>query len=537
MKKVAILGKPNVGKSSLFNRFAKERIAITSDISGTTRDINKKLINLEGHDLQILDTGGIDESSALFSAVKQKTFAIAKEADLILYLVDGKTLPDDEDKKLFYSLQKLQKTCFLVINKIDNDKEKQRAYEFDSFGAKDSFYISVSHNRGINLLVRAMLIALDLPLLPASHTPQKAMQEDSLEDFLELLESKPQEEPQKISIGIIGRVNVGKSSLLNALIGEERSVVSDVEGTTIDPVDESIIFDNHTLHFVDTAGLRKRGKIKGIEKFALERTNKILEKSDIALLVLDVSTPFVELDEKISSLVDKFSLGVIIVLNKWDIRIAEYKEIIATLEHKMKFLKYAPVLTISALNKRHTKELKQKILQVYQNFSYRIPTSKLNDTILEATRRHPLPSDHGKLVRIYYATQYDTCPPRISLVMNRPKSLHFSYKRYLVNHLRSHFDFEGTPIIITPRDKKNAKSHDEQHDNQHDEQESSEPHYTADARPYGSNQAPHAQDSDKSRRESYKDAHKDTRKDSHKSTDQASQAPYDHPELDDDPTT
>ena len=507
MKKVAILGKPNVGKSSLFNRFAKERIAITSDISGTTRDINKKLINLEGHDLQILDTGGIDESSALFSAVKQKTFAIAKEADLILYLVDGKTLPDDEDKKLFYSLQKLQKTCFLVINKIDNDKEKQRAYEFDSFGAKDSFYISVSHNRGINLLVRAMLLTLDLPLLPASHTPQKSAQEDSLEDFLELLESKP----QKISIGIIGRVNVGKSSLLNALIGEERSVVSDVEGTTIDPVDESIIFDNHTLHFVDTAGLRKRGKIKGIEKFALERTNKILEKSDIALLVLDVSTPFVELDEKISSLVDKFSLGVIIVLNKWDIRIAEYKEIIATLEHKMKFLKYAPVLTISALNKRHIKELKQKILQVYQNFSYRIPTSKLNDTILEATRRHPLPSDHGKLVRIYYATQYDTCPPRISLVMNRPKSLHFSYKRYLVNHLRSHFDFEGTPIIITPRDKKNAKSHDEQHDSQHDEQrESSEPHYSQesyaqDARPYES--------------------------------DQASQAPYDHHELDDDPTT
>ena len=542
MKKVAILGKPNVGKSSLFNRFAKERIAITSDISGTTRDINKKLINLEGHDLQILDTGGIDESSALFSAVKQKTFAIAKEADLILYLVDGKTLPDDEDKKLFYSLQKLQKTCFLVINKIDNDKEKQRAYEFDSFGAKDSFYISVSHNRGINLLVRAMLLALDLPLLPASHTPQKSAQEDSLEDsledFLELLESKPQEEPQKISIGIIGRVNVGKSSLLNALIGEERSVVSDVEGTTIDPIDESIIFDNHTLHFVDTAGLRKRGKIKGIEKFALERTNKILEKSDIALLVLDVSTPFVELDEKISSLVDKFSLGVIIVLNKWDIRIAEYKEIIATLEHKMKFLKYAPVLTISALNKRHIKELKQKILQVYQNFSYRIPTSKLNDTILEATRRHPLPSDHGKLVRIYYATQYDTCPPRISLVMNRPKSLHFSYKRYLVNHLRSHFDFEGTPIVITPRDKKNAKSHDEQRDNQYDEErESSEPHYTADARPYGSNQTPHAQDSDKSRQESYKDAHKEARKDSHKSTDQTSQAPHDHPELDDDPTT
>lgn len=452
MKKIAILGKPNVGKSSLFNRLAKERIAITSDISGTTRDVNKKIIQLEEHPIQILDTGGIDESTELFSKVKNLTFKTAQEADLILYLVDGKHLPDDEDRKLFYALQKIQNNCFLVINKIDNDKEKQNAYEFDSFGAHNSFFISVSHNRGINFLIQSILYHLGL------HNT-KNLQQESLE---ELLENMPEESPTEaqeeiIHVGIIGRVNVGKSSLLNALIGEERSVVSAIEGTTIDPVDEIIEFQNKKICFVDTAGLRRRSKIKGIEKFALDRTNKILEKSHIALLVLDVSTTFVELDEKISSLVDKHSLGVIIVLNKWDIKIKEYKEIITELKRKFKFLEYAPILTVSALNKRHITDLKQKILEVYQNFSYRIPTSTLNNTILEATKKHPLPSDHGKIVRIYYATQYDTNPPQISLVMNRPKSLHFSYKRYLVNYLRDHFNFEGTPIILTPKDKKSIK--------------------------------------------------------------------------------
>lgn len=455
MKKIAILGKPNVGKSSLFNRLAKERIAITSDISGTTRDVNKKVIQLEEHLVQILDTGGIDKSTELFEKVKQIAFETAKEADLILYLVDGKKIPDDEDKKLFYALQKIQPKSFLIINKIDNDKEKQFAYDFYNFGVHNSFFISVSHNRGVNFLIQSILYHLNLH-------KTNMLQQESLEDFLEndlyqIPSTIQEEDKDSICVGIIGRVNVGKSSLLNALIGKERSVVSPIEGTTIDPVDEVIEFKNQKICFVDTAGLRRRSKIKGIEKFALDRTNKILEKSHIALLVLDVSTNFVELDEKISSLVDKHSLGVIIVLNKWDIRIKEHKEIITELKRKFKFLEYAPVLTVSALNKRHITELKQKILDVYQNFSYRISTSTLNNTILEATKKHPLPSNHGKIVRIYYATQYDTNPPQISLVMNRPKSLHFSYKRYLINYLREHFNFEGTPIILTPKDKKNIK--------------------------------------------------------------------------------
>ncbi|PAF51494.1 ribosome biogenesis GTPase Der [Helicobacter sp. 13S00477-4] len=449
MKKIAILGKPNVGKSSLFNRFAKERIAITSEISGTTRDVNKKIIMLNGNEIEICDTGGLDDSSSLFLHVKDLSLKTAREADVVIYLTDGKVIPQDDDKKLFRELCKINNKCFLVVNKIDNDKDKQLAYDFVSFGTKDISFISVSHNRGISNLIEKILLQLGFKT-------EVLYNQDEDEDIVEYIQNI-QEDPQKpddaIRVGIIGRVNVGKSSLLNALIGEERSVVSEIGGTTIDPVDENIFIDNKQVCFVDTAGIRRRGKIEGIEKYAMDRTNKVLQKSHICLLVLDVSVSFVELDEKISSLVDKYALGVIIVLNKWDIRRAEYKEIIAELKRKFRFLEYAPILTISALNHRHIKELKEKILEVYKYFSYRIPTSILNETISEATKRHSLPSDHGKIVKIYYATQYDTKPPRISLVMNRPKALHFSYKRYLVNVMREKFSFLGTPIIFIPKGK------------------------------------------------------------------------------------
>ncbi|MDO7253728.1 ribosome biogenesis GTPase Der [Helicobacter cappadocius] len=462
MKKIAILGKPNVGKSSLFNRLIKERVAITSEISGTTRDVNKKIASIEGNEIQIFDTGGIDESTLLFSKVKELSLKSAKEADVVLYLVDGKLIPQDDDKKLFRQISKINKKCFLVVNKIDNDKEKQLAYDFNSFGTKDLYFISVSHNRGVKALIEGVLFELGLE----ENMMLNADEEEDILDFIQNSQEDRQEIDEnpyenQINVGIIGRVNVGKSSLLNALIGKERSVVSEVAGTTIDPVDEKINIGDKEVCFVDTAGIRRKSKIEGIEKYALDRTQKILEKSHIALLVLDVSTPFVELDERISSLVDKYSLGVIVVLNKWDIRHSEYQVIMAEFKRKFRFLEYAPVLTLSANTHRHIKELKEKILEVYEYFSYRIPTSILNETISQATRRHLLPSDHGKIVKIYYATQYDTCPPKIALVMNRPKSLHFSYKRYLVNVMREKFGFVGTPIIFTPRDKTQAKQRDE----------------------------------------------------------------------------
>ncbi|WQW37444.1 ribosome biogenesis GTPase Der [Helicobacter pylori] len=452
LKTIAILGQPNVGKSSLFNRLARERIAITSDFAGTTRDINKRKIALNGHEVELLDTGGMAKDALLSKEIKALNLKAAQMSDLILYVVDGKSIPSDEDLKLFREVFKINPNCFLVINKIDNDKEKERAYAFSSFGVPKSFNISVSHNRGISALIDAVLNALDL---------NQIIEQDLDADILESLENNaPKEETKEeevIQVGIIGRVNVGKSSLLNALTKKERSLVSSVAGTTIDPIDETILIGDQKICFVDTAGIRHRGKILGIEKYALERTQKALEKSHIALLVLDVSAPFVELDEKISSLADKHSLGIILILNKWDIRYAPYEEIMATLKRKFRFLEYAPVITTSCLKARHIDEIKHKIIEVYECFSKRIPTSLLNSVISQATQKHPLPSDGGKLVKVYYATQFATKPPQISLIMNRPKALHFSYKRYLINTLRKEFNFLGTPLILNAKDKKSAQ--------------------------------------------------------------------------------
>ncbi|WRD54128.1 ribosome biogenesis GTPase Der [Helicobacter pylori] len=452
LKTIAILGQPNVGKSSLFNRLARERIAITSDFAGTTRDINKRKIALNGHEVELLDTGGMAKDALLSKEIKALNLKASQMSDLILYVVDGKSIPSDEDLKLFREVFKTNPNCFLVINKIDNDKEKERAYAFSSFGMPKSFNISVSHNRGISALIDAILNALNL---------NQIIEQDLDADILESLENNaPKEETKEeeiIQVGIIGRVNVGKSSLLNALTKKERSLVSSVAGTTIDPIDETILIGDQKICFVDTAGIRHRGKILGIEKYALERTQKALEKSHIALLVLDVSAPFVELDEKISSLADKHSLGIILILNKWDIRYAPYEEIMATLKRKFRFLEYAPVITTSCLKTRHIDEIKHKIIEVYECFSKRIPTSLLNSVINQATQKHPLPSDGGKLVKVYYATQFATKPPQISLIMNRPKALHFSYKRYLINTLRKEFNFLGTPLILNAKDKKSAQ--------------------------------------------------------------------------------
>ncbi|RVY21995.1 ribosome biogenesis GTPase Der [Helicobacter pylori] len=453
LKTIAILGQPNVGKSSLFNRLARERIAITSDFAGTTRDINKRKIALNGHEVELLDTGGMAKDALLSKEIKALNLKAAQMSDLILYIVDGKSIPSDEDLKLFREVFKINPNCFLVINKIDNDKEKERAYAFSSFGMPKSFNISVSHNRGISALIDAVLNALNL---------NQIIEQDLDADILESLETpnnalEETKEEEIIQVGIIGRVNVGKSSLLNALTKKERSLVSSVAGTTIDPIDETILIGDQKICFVDTAGIRHRGKILGIEKYALERTQKALEKSHIALLVLDVSAPFVELDEKISSLADKHSLGIILILNKWDIRYAPYEEIMATLKRKFRFLEYAPVITTSCLKARHIDEIKHKIIEVYECFSKRIPTSLLNSVIFQATQKHPLPSDGGKLVKVYYATQFATKPPQISLIMNRPKALHFSYKRYLINTLRKEFNFLGTPLILNAKDKKNAQ--------------------------------------------------------------------------------
>ncbi|MBF7044772.1 ribosome biogenesis GTPase Der [Campylobacter volucris] len=460
MQSIILIGKPNVGKSSLFNRLARKRIAITSDISGTTRDTNKVEVQIDGKKALLIDSGGLDESNELFKNVKANSLKAAKNSDIIFYMVDGKFLPGDEDKAFFYEMKKLNKPIALIINKIDNKKDEERSWEFSSFGVKEIFNISVTHNIGID----------ELCMWAGKFLNENFLSQDEEEDFDAYLENFDEIsgdfklkniDENHIKVGIIGRVNVGKSSLLNALVKEERSVVSDIAGTTIDPVNECIMHKDKIIEFVDTAGIRKRGKIQGLERYALNRTEYALANAQIALLVLDASEGFNELDERIAGLAAKHYLGVIIVLNKWDKSELDFDKTLKELKlDRFKFLAYAPVVSVSALSGKRVHVLLDKILEIFANFTQKIPTAKLNTLIEEATRAHPLPHDYGKLVKIYYAVQYDLAPPKIALIMNRPKALHFSYKRYLQNQIRKKFNFEGVPLIIASR-KKGSKDEQE----------------------------------------------------------------------------
>ncbi|MCX2683264.1 ribosome biogenesis GTPase Der [Campylobacter sp. MIT 21-1685] len=442
MQSILLIGKPNVGKSSLFNRMARQRIAITSTVSGTTRDSNKKEIQIQNKKALLIDSGGLDESNELFKAVKKNTLKMAKQSDILLYIVDGKFAPNDEDRQFFYTLKKLKKPMALLVNKIDSKKDEERAWEFVNFGVKEFFTLSVTHNTGLDELYSWLEKLLESDLLVENNFSYN--QKTAFHNADE----------KHIRVGIVGRVNVGKSSLLNALVKEQRSVVSEFAGTTVDPVNETLLYRDKIIEFVDTAGIRKRGKIVGLEKFALNRTEKILEQAQIALLVLDSNEGFNELDERIAGLIAKHYLGVIIVLNKWDKSLYEFDKVLKELKlDRFKFFAYAPVVSVSALTGKRVPMLLDKIVEVFENYIQKIPTAKLNELIQEALTTHPLPHQRGKGVKIYYAVQYDFSPPKIALIMNRPKALHFSYKRYLQNKLRTVFQLQGVPLILSSRKK------------------------------------------------------------------------------------
>ncbi len=493
MKKIAIIGRPNVGKSSLFNRIVKKRDAITSEQAGTTRDVKRRTAIIINKEVQLLDTGGLDKGCELFDKIKEMSLKAAYKADIILYMVDGKSLPEDEDKKLFYELQAMGKDMALVVNKIDNDKMKEKLWDYYEFGTDAIFGISVAHNRNtIELLEWIASKVPDSDIIKDEDESEEEDDDDDIsiiepqtndEDFFSNITPHDEEDDgftywdddemdgviiddtifgqndkikefdeddvNHIKIAIIGRTNVGKSSLLNALLGEERSVVSSIAGTTIDPIDETIDYKDKQFTFVDTAGLRRRGKIVGIEKYALMRTTEMLENSNMALVVLDASQPFLDLDEKIAGLVDSNRLGCIIVLNKWDIsKREEHDKIITDIRDRFKFLAYAPIITLSALTHQRVDKLHDLILEINKNYSQRISTSALNEAMEKAMRRHQLPSMRGQVIRIYYVTQYETRPPKIAIVMNKPSGLHFTYRRYLTNKLREAFNFTGTPLLF-----------------------------------------------------------------------------------------
>lgn len=484
MKTIILIGRPNVGKSSLFNRLAGRRVAITSDIAGTTRDTNRAKISIDDIECVIIDSGGLDESNELWRAVRKNSLEAATNADIIIFMVDGKLYPDEIDKKIFYELSKLKKPIALVVNKIDSKKDELRAKEFISFGAKDVFELSVSHNSGTDEL-RAWIYQhlqanknkkieqdfdeylenFDKNGQYLGEISTQNVLDDDIAQLSEILkdEIEPDEDytNKNIKVGIVGRVNVGKSSLLNALVKKQRSVVSAIDGTTIDPVNEKISVlckqnEIKTFEFIDTAGIRRRGKIEGIEKYALLRTQKILENADIALLILDASQGINELDERIAGLASKHELGVIIVLNKWDKIGSDEKafdKICLEIKDRFKFLSYAPIISISALGGKRVHKIYDLILSVYQNYTKKLQTAKLNEILTKAQLKHPPAREHGRAVKIYYGVQFGFGPPRIALIANKPRALHFSYMRYLQNQIRENFDLTGTPVVLIPKNK------------------------------------------------------------------------------------
>jgi GTP-binding protein len=433
MDKVTLIGKANAGKSSLFNYFLKKRIAIISDIKGTTRDIKKQEVALSDKKCHFFDTGGFDKSkNEIFAQVSVSAIEMAKDSSVVLFIVDANSNLDDEDKKIIFNLQKQGKKVALILNKIDDYKGD--LWDFYSFGFNDKniFEVSVLHKIGLKKLTSWVY----------EHINKEQI-------------AKIKESEQKLKIAIIGRENVGKSSILNAICLKKISVVSSIRGTTIDPVNTSIFHKNNEFVFIDTAGLRQRGKIKDLAKYALTRTRDLLAQSNLALIVLDASTGFYDLDEKIASLVDQYGLSCIFVLNKWDKNYDNFEQCKKDVRDRFKFLYYANIIAFSALSTRGVTQLKNMILKTYKNYERRIPTSKLNDTIKKATIKHSLPSPNGANLKIYYASQFKTSPPTIALIMNKPKLLHFSYKRYLINFLRKEYDFIGTPILIQTKQRDN----------------------------------------------------------------------------------
>ncbi len=436
---VAIVGRPNVGKSTIFNRLVGERLAIVEDKPGVTRDRIYGSTEWNGVPFSIIDTGGIElqgEDMILKSIKVQAELAI-DEANAIIFVVDAKAGLTPADQEVAELLYRSNKPIVLAVNKVDNLQRQDDIYDFYTLGFADVIGISGAHGTGFGDLLDAVVMKLP-------HEVDDTYDEDV------------------IKISLIGRPNVGKSSLVNAILGEERVIVSDVAGTTRDAIDTPFTRDDERYVLIDTAGIRKRGKIyEQTEKYSVMRAMKAIERSDVVLIVLNAEEGIVEQDKHIAGYAHEAGKACIFVVNKWD-ALEKDDKTLHQFERKIRdhflFMDYAPVLFVSAKTKQRLTRILPLVNHVAEQHAMRIATHVLNDVIGDAVATNAPPTDKGRRLRINYATQVGVKPPTFVLFVNDPDLMHFSYERYLENKIRQAFEFQGTPIKIFTRKKSESRS-------------------------------------------------------------------------------
>lgn len=429
---VAIVGRPNVGKSTIFNKLIGKKVAIIEDTPGVTRDRIYGTVNYNNYRFHLIDTGGIDVSKEEFNSeiIVQANIAI-DEADTIVFVVDGLEELNQNDYTIRDILMKSGKRVIVAINKLDNIKREDNLYNYYELGFDTLLPVSAEHKLGLTDLL-----------------------DEIVKDFKEYEEDE--EEDTRIKFCLIGRPNVGKSSLVNALLNEEKVIVSPIAGTTRDAVDTEFIYNKKEYVAIDTAGIRKSGKIyENIEKYSVLRSMKAIERSDVCLLIINAEEGIIEHDKHIASYALEEGKPIIIVVNKWDTvkdknDIASFTKLVRA---EFKFLSFAPVTFVSALTKKRIFTIMPEIDKVYENSHKEIKTNILNEVIRDAVLLKAPPSYKGKRLKISFAQQTGTTPPKFTLFVNSNKLIHFSYERYLENKLRENFDLEGTPIILEYKNK------------------------------------------------------------------------------------
>lgn len=427
---VALVGRPNVGKSTIFNKIVGQKISIIEDTPGVTRDRIYSEATYNNYKFNIIDTGGIDISNERFNDnIKVQASIAIDEADIVLFVVDGKEGLTANDFVVRDMLRKAAKKVIIVINKMDTNKSMENIYDFYELGFE--YYIPVSGEHSIGFV--------ELLDTVVSH----------------FREYDYSDEDTRLKFSVIGRPNVGKSSLINALLNEERVIVSDVAGTTRDAIDTTLKYNGEEFVIIDTAGMRKKGKIyENIEKYSLMRSMKAIDRSDICLLVINAEEGIIEHDKHIAGYVLEKGKGLIIVVNKWDTVSEEsIKDYTKKIRNEFQFLSYAPVVFVSALTKKRIHTIMPEVLKVSENIKREISTSVLNDVITDAYMLNIPPSYKGKRLKIYFTNQSGTKPPKFTFHVNNKELVHFSYERYLENKLRENFELEGTPIVLQFKNK------------------------------------------------------------------------------------